>query len=75
MPILSRYAVTTGLADTAHIIHHTGGTLRTATDIASRINTINPNINLDHEIKQLQTIEADLYNIYTTISTILQEQA
>jgi len=38
MPLLSHYAVTTGLADTAHIIHHTGGTLRTATDIASRIN-------------------------------------
>lgn len=75
MPILSRYAVTTGLADTAHIIHHTGGTLRTATDIASRINTLNPDINLDHEIKQLQTIEADLYNIYKTIHTILQEQA
>ena len=42
MPLLSHYAVTTGLADTAHIIHHTGGTLRTATDIASRINTLNP---------------------------------
>lgn len=75
MSLLSRYAVTTGLADTAHIIHHTGGTLRTATDIASRINTLNPHIDLDHEIKQLQTIEADLYNIYTTINTILQEQA
>lgn len=75
MSLLSHYTVTTGLADTAHIIHHTGGTLRTATDIASRINTLNPNINLDHEIKQLQTIEADLYNIYTTINTILQEQA
>lgn len=75
MPLLSRYAVTTGLADTAHILHHTGGTLRTATDIASRIHTLNPDINLDHEIKQLQTIEADLYNIYKTINTILQEQA
>ena len=51
MPLLSRYAVTTGLADTAHIIHHTGGTLRTATDIASRINTLNPDIDLDHQIK------------------------
>lgn len=75
MPILSHYTVTTGLADTAHIIHHTGGTLRTATDIASRINTLNPHINLDHQIKQLHTIEADLYNIYKTINTILQEQA
>lgn len=75
MPILSHYTVTTGLADTAHIIHHTGGTLRTATDIASRINTLNPDINLDHEINQLLTIEADLYNIYKTINTIIQEQA
>lgn len=75
MSLLSHYAVTTGLADTAHIIHHTGGTLRTATDIASRINTLNPDINLDHQIEQLQTIEADLYNIYKTINTIIQEQA
>lgn len=75
MPLLSHYAVTAGLADTAHIIHHTGGTLRTATDIASRINTLNPDINLDHEIHQLLSIETDLYNIYKTINTILQEQA
>lgn len=75
MPLLSHYAVTTGLADTAHIIHHTGGILRTATDIASRINTLNPDINLDHEIHQLLSIETDLYNIYKTINTILQEQA
>ena len=75
MPLLSHYAVTTGLADTARIIHHTGGTLRTATDIASRINTLNPDIDLDHEIHQLLSIETDLYNIYKTINTILQEQA
>ena len=75
MPLLSHYAVTTGLADTAHIINHTGGTLRTATDIASRINTLNPDIDLDHEIHQLLSIETDLYNIYKTINTILQEQA
>ena len=75
MPLLSHYAATAGLADTAHIIHHTGGTLRTATDIASRINTLNPDINLDHEIHQLLSIETDLYNIYKTINTILQEQA
>lgn len=75
MPLLSHYAVNTGLADTAHIIHHIGGTLRTATDIASRINTLNPDINLDHEIHQLLSIETDLYNIYKTINTILQEQA
>ena len=75
MPLLSHYAVTAGLADTAHIIHHTGGTLRTATDIASRINTLNPDINLDHQINQLLSIENDLYNIYKTINTILQEQA
>lgn len=75
MPLLSHYAVTTGLADTAHIIHHTGGNLRTATDIASRINTLNPDINLDHQINQLLSIETDLYNIYKTINTILQEQA
>lgn len=75
MPLLSQYAVTAGLADTAHIIHHTGGTLRTATDIASRINQLNPDINLDHEINQLLSIETDLYNIYKTINTILQEQA
>ena len=75
MPLLSHYAVTPGLADTAHIIHHTGGTLRTATDIASRINTLNPDIDLDHEIHQLLSIETNLYNIYKTINTILQEQA
>lgn len=75
MPLLPQYAVTAGLADTAHIIHHTGGTLRTATDIASRINTLNPDINLDHEIHQLLSIETNLYNIYKTINTILQEQA
>lgn len=75
MPLLSQYAVTTGLADTAHIIHHTGGTLRTATDIASRINTLNPGINLERQISQLQTIETDLYNIYKTINTIIQEQS
>lgn len=75
MPLLSYYAVTTGLADMAHIIHHTGGTLRTATDIASRINTLNPDIDLDHQINQLLSIETDLYNIYKTINTILQEQA
>lgn len=75
MPLLSRYTTKTGLADTAHILHHTGGTLRTATDIASRINTLNPNIDLDHEIHQLLSIETDLHNIYQTINTILQEQA
>lgn len=75
MPLLSHYAVTTGLSDIGHILHHTGGTLRTATDIASRINTLNPNINLDHQINQLLSIETDLYNIYKTINTILQEQA
>lgn len=75
MSLLPQYAVTAGLADTTHIIHHTGGTLRTATDIASRINTLNPDINLDHQIKQLLSIETDLYNIYKTINTILQEQA
>lgn len=75
MPLLSHYTVNAGLADTAHILHHTGGTLRTATDIASRINTLNPDINLDHQINQLLSIEIDLYNIYKTINTILQEQA
>lgn len=75
MPLLSHYAVTTGLADTAHIIHHTGGTLRTATDIASRINTLNPDINLDHQINQLFSIETDLYNIYKTINRTIEEQS
>lgn len=75
MPLLSHYAVTTGLADTAHIIHHTGGTLRTATDIASRINTLNPDINLDHEIHQLLSMETDLYNIYQTINRTIEEQS
>ncbi|QHB36827.1 hypothetical protein PBI_P107A_39 [Cutibacterium phage P107A] len=75
MPLLSHYAVTTGLADTAHIIHHTGGTLRTATDIASRINTLNPDINLDHEIHQLLSIETDLYNIYQIINRTIEEQS
>lgn len=75
MPLLSHYAVTTGLADTAHLIHHTGGTLRTATDIASRINTLNPDIDLDHEIHQLLSIETDLYNIYKTINRTIEEQS
>ena len=75
MPLLSRYTVNAGLTDIEHILHHTGGTLRTATDIASRINTLNPDINLDHQINQLLSIETDLYNIYKTINTILQEQA
>ena len=75
MPLLSHYAVATGLADTAHIIHHTGGTLRTATDIASRINTLNPDLHPEPENPQLLSIETDLYNIYKTINTILQEQA
>lgn len=75
MPLLTHYAVTTGLADTAHIIHHTGGTLRTATDIASRINQLNQDIDLDHQINQLLSIETDLYNIYKTINNIIQEQA
>ena len=75
MPLLSHYAVTTGLADTAHIIHHTGGTLRTATDIASRINTLNPDIDLDHQIHQLLSIETDLYNIYKTINRTIEEQS
>lgn len=75
MPFLSRYTVNAGLTDIGHILHHTGGTLRTATDIASRLNTLNPDINLDHEIRQLLSIETHLYNIYKTINTILQEQA
>lgn len=75
MPLLSHYAVTTGLADTAHIIHHTGGTLRTATDIASRINQLNSDINLDHEIHQMLSIETDLYNIYQTINRTIEEQS
>ena len=75
MPFLSRYTVNAGLTDIEHILHHTGGTLRTATDIASRLNTLNPDINLDHEIHQLLSIETNLHNIYKTINTILQEQA
>lgn len=72
---MSHYIAKVGLTDMCHIVHGAAVSLRTATDIASRINTLNPDINLDHQIKQLQTIEADLYNIYETINTILQEQA
>lgn len=75
MPLMSTYMANAGLSDIMHILHTAGGACRTGTDIASRINTLNPDINLDHQIKQLQTIEADLYNIYKTINTIIQEQA
>lgn len=75
MPLMSHYIAKVGLTDMCHIIHGAAVSLRTATDIASRIDTLNPDINLDHQIKQLQAIEADLYNIYQTINTIIQEQA
>ena len=75
MPLMSHYIAKVGLTDMCHIIHGAAVSLRTATDIASRINTLNPDINLDHQINQLLSIETDLYNIYKTINTILQEQA
>lgn len=75
MPLMSTYMAHAGLSDIMHILHTAGGACRTGTDIASRINTLNPDIDLDHEIHQLLSIETDLYNIYKTINTILQEQA
>ena len=72
---MSHYIAKVGLTDICHIVHGAAVSLRTATDIASRINTLNPDINLDHEIHQLLSIETDLYNIYKTINTIIQEQA
>lgn len=75
MPLMSHYIAKVGLTDICHIVHGAAVSLRTATDIASRINTLNPDINLDHEIHQLLSIETDLYNIYKTINTIIQEQA
>ena len=75
MSLMSDYTAKVGLSDIGHIIHGAELSLQTATDIASRINTLNPDINLDHQINQLLSIETDLYNIYKTINTILQEQA
>ncbi|ABE68609.1 gp40 [Propionibacterium phage PA6] len=75
MPLMSHYIAKVGLTDMCHIIHGAAVSLRTATDIAARIDTLNPDIDLDHQINQLLSIETDLYNIYKTINTILQEQA
>lgn len=75
MPLLSHYAVTTGLSDIGHIIHGAELSLQTATDIASRIETLKQEINLTNEINTLLEIEAQLYDIYKTINTIIQEQS
>lgn len=75
MSLMSDYTAKVGLSDIGHIIHGAELSLQTATDIASRIDTLKTDINLDHQINQLLSIETNLYNIYKTINTILQEQA
>lgn len=75
MPLMSDYTAKVGLSDIGHIIHGAELSLQTATDIASRIDTLKTEINLTNEINTLLEIEAQLYDIYKTINTIIQEQA
>jgi gp40 len=75
MPLMPDYIARVGLSDVTHIIHGAELSLRTATDIASRINTLNPDINLHNEINTLLEIETQLYNIYKTINRTIEEQS
>ena len=74
MSLMSDYTAKVGLSDIGHIIHGAELSLQTATDIASRIDTLKTEIDLTNEINTLLEIEAQLYDIYKTINTILQEQ-
>ncbi len=74
MPLMSDYTAKVGLSDIGHIIHGAELSLQTATDIASRIDTLKQEINLTNEINTLLEIEAQLYDIYKTINNTIKEQ-
>lgn len=75
MPLMSDYTAKVGLSDIGHIIHGAELSLQTATDIASRIDTLKQEINLTNEINTLLEIEAQLYDIYQTINHTIEEQS
>ena len=75
MSLMSDYTAKAGLSDIGHIIHGAELSLQTATDIASRIDTLKQEINLTNEINTLLEIEAQLYDIYKTINHTIEEQA
>lgn len=74
MSLMSDYTAKVGLSDIGHIIHGAELSLQTATDIASRIDTLKTEINLTNEINTLLEIEAQLYDIYKTINHTIEEQ-
>lgn len=74
MSLMSDYTAKVGLSDIGHIIHGAELSLQTATDIASRIDTLKQEINLTNEINTLLEIEAQLYDIYQTINHTIEEQ-
>lgn len=74
MPLMSDYTAKVGLSDIGHIIHGAELSLQTATDIASRIDTLKTEIDLKNEINTLLKIETQLYNIYKTINHTIEEQ-
>jgi len=71
---MSDYTAKVGLSDIGHIIHGAELSLQTATDIASRIDTLKTEIDLTNEINTLLEIEAQLYDIYKTINHTIEEQ-
>lgn len=75
MSLMSDYTAKVGLSDIGHIIHGAELSLQTATDIASRIDTLKQEINLTNEINTLLEIEAQLYDIYKTINHTIEEHA
>lgn len=74
MSLMSDYTAKVSLSDIGHIIHGAELSLQTATDIASRIDTLKQEINLTNEINTLLEIEAQLYDIYKTINHTIEEQ-
>ena len=74
MSLMSDYTAKVGLSDIGHIIHGAELSLQTATDIASRIDTLKQEIDLTNEINTLLEIEAQLYDIYKTINHTIEEQ-
>lgn len=73
MPLMSDYMTRFSLSDVTHIIHGVELTLTTATNIASRIDTLKTEIDLKNEINTLLKIETQLYDIYKTINTKTRE--
>ena len=74
MSLMSDYTAKVGLSDIGHIIHGAELSLQTATDIASRIDTLKTESDLTNEINTLLEIEAQLYDIYKTINHTIEEQ-